>query len=92
MKPFLLEYKNNKFLTPEMGIIDWIISDKGFIRLHGREQWYDDLYSDEELGEITSHVSTMRSLGAKRVCVFFNNDPNGYAIKNADSINKILAD
>ena len=77
--------------SPKMTIRDWVTSDTAYLRLHGRGRWYDYLYNEDELEEIAGHVKAMGSLGAKRIYVFFNNDPCGYAVKNADTLNKILA-
>ncbi len=77
--------------SPKIEINDWVTSDTAYVRLHGRRRWYDDLYTDEELDEIAGHVMAMQSGGAKRVYIFFNNDPNGYAVKNAITLDKLLA-
>jgi len=90
----ILERMNAVFCavdSPKMGITDWVTSDTAYIRLHGKRQWYDDLYSNDELDEIAGHVVRMQSRGAKRVYVFFNNDVCGYAVKNALALDKLLA-
>ena len=90
----LLEKKGAVFCavdSPETKIIDWVTSDTAYIRLHGRRAWYDDLYTDTELHEIADHVHDMCARGAKTIYIFFNNDPSGYAVKNATALNKLLA-
>jgi uncharacterized protein YecE (DUF72 family) len=55
-------------------------SDDVYIRFHGTKQWYRHDYSKEELAVWAQRI---RASGAKRVWAYFNNDRNGYAIKNA---------
>ena len=51
-----------------------------YIRFHGTKQWYRHDYTKEELAVWTERI---RASGAKRVWAYFNNDRDGYAIKNA---------
>ena len=62
-------------------------ADDLYIRFHGVKQWYRHDYSDEEL---TVWSKRIRECGAKRVWVYFNNDYDGYATKNAHSLASIL--
>jgi uncharacterized protein YecE (DUF72 family) len=55
-------------------------ADDVYIRFHGRNQWYRHDYTPAELGEWTERI---QASGAARVWAYFNNDRNGYAIKNA---------
>jgi uncharacterized protein YecE (DUF72 family) len=55
-------------------------ADDIYIRFHGTEQWYRHDYSEEEL---SVWVKRIQESGAKRVWVYFNNDYEGYATKNA---------
>ena len=55
-------------------------SDDVYIRFHGIRHWYRHDYSQEELA---SWAERIRESGAKRVWVYFNNDRDGYALKNA---------
>jgi uncharacterized protein YecE (DUF72 family) len=54
-----------------------------YIRFHGIKQWYRYDYSTEELAV---WVKRIRASGAKRVWAYFNNDREGFAIKNARSL------
>ena len=56
-------------------------ADDVYIRFHGKHQWYRHDYSEEELAVWTDRIQ--RS-GAERVWAYFNNDREGYAIKNAN--------
>jgi uncharacterized protein YecE (DUF72 family) len=55
-------------------------ADDLYIRFHGTKRWYRHDYTPEELAV---WVSRIRDSGAKRVWAYFNNDRDGYAIKNA---------
>jgi uncharacterized protein YecE (DUF72 family) len=58
-----------------------------YIRFHGIERWYRHDYSDEEL---KAWAHRIHAAGASRVWAYFNNDFNGYAIKNATMLADIL--
>ena len=51
-----------------------------YLRFHGTKRWYRHDYTKEELRVWTDRIQ--RS-GAKRLWAYFNNDREGYAIKNA---------
>ncbi len=55
-------------------------ADDVYVRFHGTKQWYRHDYSKEELAVWVRQIADS---GAKRVWAYFNNDRNGYAIKNA---------
>lgn len=71
----------------------------GYIRFHGRnvEKWwdgrgserYDYLYSEDEL---KSWISNIRDILRKtqKTYIFFNNHPRGQAVRNAQTMQKIL--
>ena len=63
-------------------------ADDIYVRFHGVARWYRHDYSPEELTEWAQRIRDAR---AKRVWVYFNNDFNGYAIKNATMLAEILA-
>ncbi len=58
-----------------------------YIRFHGTTRWYRHDYSKEELEVWASRI---RACGAKRVWAYFNNDREGYAIKNARMLIRML--
>jgi uncharacterized protein YecE (DUF72 family) len=62
-------------------------ADDIYLRLHGIKQWYRHDYSEEELGV---WVKRIQESGAKRVWVYFNNDYEGYATKNASLLASLL--
>ena len=55
-------------------------TDDLYVRFHGLTKWYRHDYTSEELAV---WVKRIRESGAKRVWAYFNNDREGYAIKNA---------
>ena len=54
-----------------------------YVRFHGVSQWYRHDYSPVELD---GWAEKIRESGARRVWAYFNNDRNGYAIKNARAL------
>jgi uncharacterized protein YecE (DUF72 family) len=58
-----------------------------YIRFHGVTRWYRHDYSAEELA---SWVEKIESSGANRVWTYFNNDRDGYSIKNACALRRQL--
>ncbi len=60
-------------------------SGKIYLRMHGREEWYNYEYKDEELTEI---VEKIKEKSPNDVYVFFNNDH--YMLENARKMKKIL--
>jgi uncharacterized protein YecE (DUF72 family) len=62
-------------------------ADDVYIRFHGVERWYRHDYSH---GELAVWADRIRAARAKRVWIYFNNDFNGYAIKNAKMLTDIL--
>ena len=63
-------------------------SDDIYVRFHGVERWYRHDYSDIELRDWARRIC---SSNPKRVWIYFNNDFNGYAIKNATMMETILS-
>jgi uncharacterized protein YecE (DUF72 family) len=64
-------------------------ADDIYVRFHGVTRWYRHDYSREEL---TDWARRIREADAKRVWVYFNNDFDGYAIKNATMLAEILSE
>ena len=58
-------------------------ADDIYLRFHGITRWYRHDYTDEELAIWTERI---QSSGAKRVWIYFNNDRDGFAIKNARTL------
>ncbi len=62
-------------------------ADDIYVRFHGVERWYRHDYSAAELTEWARRI---RDAGARRVWAYFNNDHDGYAIKNATMLAGLL--
>jgi uncharacterized protein YecE (DUF72 family) len=58
-------------------------SDVLYLRFHGRARWYRHDYTRKELAEWAKKI---RASGAREVWVYFNNDREGFAIKNAHTL------
>jgi uncharacterized protein YecE (DUF72 family) len=55
-------------------------ADDIYIRFHGTTRWYRHDYTRQELATWAKRI---QDSGAKRVWAYFNNDRDGFAIKNA---------
>jgi uncharacterized protein YecE (DUF72 family) len=64
-------------------------ADEVYVRLHGPRRWYRHDYSDDELQEWADRI---RASGAKTAWIYFNNDHNAHAPKNAKRLYGILMD
>lgn len=69
--------------SPNSVCRDWLTGSNAYIRLHGRKEWYDYCYSKTELTEIAHLAKQLKNQGAEKIFIFFNNDVNAYAPKNA---------
>jgi len=78
--------------APNIRLMDWVTSGSAYIRLHGRKKWYAHDYSNQELEEILNLVEKMKENGARKIFVFFNNDFDGHAPKNAFTFQNMLYD
>jgi len=78
---------------------DVVTAPLAYFRLHGRnkETWwgsdsaarYDYLYSDSELAAITERVKQI-VVKADRLVIYFNNHARGQAVRNAETLKKML--
>ena len=64
-------------------------ADDVYVRLHGPERWYRHDYTGNELAEWADKI---RASGAHRAWVYFNNDYEGFAPKNALAMRRLLED
>jgi uncharacterized protein YecE (DUF72 family) len=58
-------------------------SDVIYARLHGRSRWYRHDYTAEEMGEWARKIEKS---GAQEAWIYFDNDREGFAIKNAQEL------
>ena len=62
-------------------------SDILYLRFHGRTRWYRHDYSSEELAEWAEKITES---DAREAWIYFNNDREGFAIKNATELARQL--
>ncbi len=67
-----------------------VTTDFVYIRFHGREHLYASDYSDDDLFQYAEKIKRWQQEG-KEVWVFFNNDYQGYAIKNAKRLREMIS-
>lgn len=58
-----------------------------YLRLSGRTRWYRHDYSAEEL---RTWLERVRASGAEEAWIYFNNDREGFAVKNALMLRRML--
>ena len=63
-------------------------ADDVYIRFHGPEKWYRYDYSDAELADWAERI---KACGAKRIWAYFNNDYDTHAIRNAQTLTRLLS-
>lgn len=59
-----------------------------YVRFHGIERWYRHDYSEAELSDWARRIQDARP---GRIWIYFNNDFDGYAVKNATMMSRLLA-
>jgi uncharacterized protein YecE (DUF72 family) len=64
-------------------------ADDVYLRLHGPKQWYRHDYSRQELSDWADRI---KASGARRVWVYFNNDYEARAPRNAAVMKRLLRD
>jgi uncharacterized protein YecE (DUF72 family) len=71
--------------TSGPGLPDELIktADDVYIRFHGTKKWYRHDYTEKELAVWATRIEQS---GARNVWGYFNNDREGYAIKNAKEL------
>lgn len=75
----------------KFNLTNYITSDTGYLRFHGRTYGYQYNYSDDELKEIAKVIKKMlMSESLNNLYIFFNNDFYGHAPKNAIRLKEIL--
>ncbi|ADQ05862.1 protein of unknown function DUF72 [Caldicellulosiruptor hydrothermalis 108] len=82
--------------------IAWVIADSSrypkakiitanftYIRLHGPKEMFASCYSDDDLKNLANDIKEY-SKACEEIYVYFNNDFNGYAVKNAKTLMDIV--
>ncbi|MBA7526103.1 hypothetical protein ES705_18263 [subsurface metagenome] len=76
--------------SEKINLTNYLTNETGYFRLHGKKGGYRYNYSEEELGYLARQIQKMQDSGAKSIYVFFNNDYDGYAPRNAISLKNIF--
>lgn len=64
-------------------------ADFAYLRFHGSESLYSSCYSDEELSQWAQKIARL-SKKVKAVYIYFNNDAEAFAVKNALTLIKFI--
>jgi uncharacterized protein YecE (DUF72 family) len=64
-------------------------ADFAYIRFHGATGLYSSCYSDEELDDWAERITGLAK-DLEAVYIYFNNDADGFAIKNARTLGELL--
>jgi uncharacterized protein YecE (DUF72 family) len=64
-------------------------ADFAYIRFHGSEGLYSSCYSDEELASWAKRIADLAT-NLDSVYIYFNNDVEGFALRNAETIKQFL--
>ncbi len=90
----LLNTNNIAFVIADSGnrypYNETLTSDFVYLRLHGREHLYATDYSDEELDDFAYKIRGWMNED-KEIWAFFNNDYNGFAVKNAARLKEMIS-
>jgi len=65
-----------------------VTTDFAYIRMHGPEKLFASPYTTEQLAELADYIRSIPKM--RRVYVYFNNDFHGYALENAQELQKLL--
>ena len=74
---------------PELTTPVTATADFAYVRFHGSRSLYSSSYSDEELQEWAKKIS---GLGVSRAYIYFNNDAEAFAVRNAQTLKRILGE
>ena len=66
-------------------------ADFAYVRFHGSTLMYGGCYSDEELKRWAGQLSQLCQ-GLRAAYIYFNNDAEGFAVRNAQTLRELLAD
>jgi uncharacterized protein YecE (DUF72 family) len=77
------------FDMPELTSPLLATADFAYIRFHGSASLYSSCYTDEEMADWADRIRNLaRNLDS--VYIYFNNDVAGFALKNAETIKRLL--
>jgi uncharacterized protein YecE (DUF72 family) len=64
-----------------------ITANFGYIRFHGKKNWYNYKYSKNELNR---WVKKIKNINLNELFIYFNNDYNAYAVSNCKQLKYLL--
>ena len=64
-------------------------TDFAYIRFHGSTGLYSSCYSDDELADWAKRLANLAA-DLKAVYIYFNNDAEAFAVKNAITLSQYL--
>ncbi len=64
-------------------------ADFAYIRFHGSDELYSSCYSDKELADWAKRLANL-DINLKAVYIYFNNDAEGFAVRNAMTLRNHL--
>ncbi len=64
-------------------------ADFAYVRFHGSSGLYSSCYSDEELADWARKIASLAA-NLKAVYIYFNNDIEGFAVRNAETLRSYL--
>jgi uncharacterized protein YecE (DUF72 family) len=65
-------------------------SNFAYIRFHGSDHLYSSCYSDEVLADWARRIADLANI-LDHIYIYFNNDVEGFALRNAKTMNQFLA-
>ena len=74
--------------SPDWPYQEQLTADFVYLRLHGSGSLYSSKYTNQELKKWSNKIK--KWLKNRDVYVYFNNDANGYAVNNAQTLKKML--
>jgi len=78
--------------SPSYPLVKKITADFAYLRLHGHDQLYSSDYSGSSLGKWRRSIKKwVKGFNLKAVYLYFDNDADGFAPKNALTLKKLLA-
>lgn len=86
MRSYEIAFCIHDLTPPEMPLIT--TSELVYIRFHGQKT-HDGNYSDDDLEQWAARIKQWNSAG-KMLYAYFNNDVHGYALKNAETLKKMV--
>ena len=78
------------FDMPDLSCPLLATADFAYIRFHGKDSLYSSSYSYEELADWAVKIERLAQ-NLDKIYIYFNNDIQGFAIKNAGKISELLS-